>query len=383
MKIVFQKRALLDHLMPAMGTVSARNTITTIEGVLIETLGGNTVRLSTYDMAKGIRSTFEALEVVEEGKCIVSAQRFLQIVKLLGGDEITLSIDDSLSGTVSSDNSSFSVFALRGEDFPTLPELSGRRGFEIDSQLLKSKIAKVMHSVSDQDSRPMLCGVFFEIKGDTMKVVSCDGYSLSICTVRCDIRDIGEEQTDTYSFILPGSSLGELSKLLDVDTTVRVFLARKHAIIKIDDFVFFTRMIDGQYLDYEKIIPKGQTVFVTVNRERMLEGLERANLIADEKIQGSSRSYVKMTVDGGCVELTSTSVNGKVRDIFACKHEGDKIQIGFNCRYLINNIRAAEGEEIVLSLKSANQSMTIEPLCKDGEDSFFYMLLPVRMNDQA
>ena len=111
----------------------------------------------------------------------------------------------------------------------------------------------------------------------------------------------------------------------------------------------------------------------------LLEGLERANLIADEKIQGSSRSYVKFIVNGQMVELSSTSVNGRVHDVMPCTHEGEDMQIAFNCRYLISNIRAAEGEEIILSLKNANQSMTIEPADPKESETFFYMLLPVRM----
>ncbi|MBO5789696.1 MAG: DNA polymerase III subunit beta [Clostridia bacterium] len=381
MKVIFNKKDLLNSLVPAMGAVSTKNTITTLEGVLIETLGGNTVRLSTYDMTKGIRSTFEALEVVEEGAVIINAQRFLQIVRLLGGDEVTLSVDDKYNGTISSDTSSFSVFALRGADFPALPELSGKRGFEISGELIKNKINRVIHSVAEQENRPALCGVFFKIDGNRLEMVSCDGFSLSICKMVCDIKDIGEESSEHFSFILPGASLSELVKLLSENgkENIQVILARKHAIIKMGGMLFFTRMIDTAYVDYEKLIPQGHPITVKVNRERLLEGLERANLIADEKIQGSSRSYVKFIVNGQMVELSSTSVNGRVHDVMPCAHEGEDLQIAFNCRYLISNIRAAEGEEIILSLKNANQSMTIEPANPKESETFFYMLLPVRM----
>ena len=106
MHIIFNKKVLLENLTPAMGTVSTKNTISTIEGVLIETMGGTTVRLSTYDMNKGVRVTFEALEVSEEGSCILNAQRFMQIVKLIGGDEITLHVDEKCIGTGAAGESS-------------------------------------------------------------------------------------------------------------------------------------------------------------------------------------------------------------------------------------------------------------------------------------
>ncbi len=382
MHIIVNKKVLLENLLPAMGTVSTKNTITTIEGVLIETIGGTTVRLSTYDMNKGIRVTFEALEVIREGSYILNAQRFLQIVKLLGGDEISIEIDEKFNGTISSETSSFSMYALRGEDFPTLPELSGRRGFAVSSAILKNKINRVIHSVSEMDNRPMLCGVFFKIEGREMQMVSCDGYTLSICRVNCDIEDIGEEKADRFSFILPGTALGELTKILsDKEGKIHVMLARKHAVIKIDRMIFFTRMIDSEYIDYQRLIPQNQTISVTLDRERLLEGLERANLIADEKIQGSSRSYVKVTVAGDKVLLSSTSVNGRVNDEMDCIHEGDDLTIGFNCRYFMNNIRAAEGEKITIRMQGATQSITIVPAEEKENESFFYMLLPVRMTE--
>lgn len=383
MKIIFHKKVLLDNLMPAMTTVSTKNTITTIEGVLIETMGGNTVRFSTYDMNKGVRTTFEALEVVEEGSYIINAQRFLQIVKLLGGEEVTVEVNDKFNCTISSGASNFSLFALRGEDFPTLPELSGKKGFEISSSLLKNKISKVIHSVAEQDNRPMLCGVYFKINGAEMEMVSCDGFTLSICDVVCDIKDIGEEKSEEFSFILPGHAINELIKIMpENDSPITVMLARKHAVIKIDRLVFFTRMIDSDYLDYKKIMPKDQTIFVKVKRDRFLEGLERANLIADEKVQGSARSYVKVILQGNKIALSSVSVNGKVYDEMDCEHDGEDLSIGFNCRYLINSIRAAEGDEVMLTFKSPTQSMTIEPLEKKDKENYFYLILPRRMTEE-
>ena len=186
------------------------------------------------------------------------------------------------------------------------------------------------------------------------------------------------------TFIIPGHALAELSKILPDDEEFKClfYLSRKHAIIKCDDITFFTRTIDSEYIDYNRIIPKENDIFVTLNRERMLSGLERANIIAEEKIQGSGRSYVKLNIENDFLTLSSSSVNGKVLDEMDCVHEGNEIEIGFNCRYLINSIKAAEGEEIIISLKSPTQAITIEPKVPDEKFVYFYMVLPVRMNDR-
>lgn len=382
MKIVFDKNTFLDSLSPCMGTVSTKNTITSIEGILIETMEGNTIRLSSFDMSKGVRVTFEAIEVIETGSCIITAQKLMQIVRLMPDDEVTIEIDAKYSASIYSGKSSFSLFSMRGTDFPSLPELSSDKGFEIDCPTLKKMLGKVINSIAEQDSRPMLCGAFVKINGKRMEVVSCDSYTLARCVAECDMKEIGEAAVLNFSFIIPGHAIGELIKIIgDKTDRAEVYIARKHAIVKINNLTFFTRMIDSDYIDYERIMPKNQGIHVIVERDRLLRGLERANLVAEEKIQGSARSYVKVVIKDNFLSLTSSSVNGKVSDEMECEHTGDDIEIGFNCRYLINSIRSSEGEKILLTLNSPTQSLTVEPIEKDGKNDFFYMVLPVRMNE--
>ena len=383
MKFTVHKSVFLNKLTPAMGTVSNKNTITSIEGVLLETMPGNKVRLSTYDMNKGNRSVFDVTSVEREGKFIINAQRLFQTVKVLPDDEITIDINDKFNCSIYSGRASFSMFAMRGEDFPNLPDLFSDRGFEISSDKIRMMIGKVIHSIAEQDTRPMLCGAFFKITNDKLEVISCDSYTLSKCSVNCDIKSINENDKVNYSFIIPGHALSELSKNLSEgdDEVVTFYIARKHAIIKRGESLFFTRTIDSEYIDYERIMPKDNDIICIVDKERILDGLERANIIAEEKIKGSGKSYVKISLEGQNLIITSSSVNGNVFDEMDCVHEGGDIEIGFNCRYLINSIRVSEGENIKITFKSANQAITIEPVEKSDDFDFFYMILPVRMND--
>ena len=384
MKFTVHKSALLGKLTTAMGTVSNKNTITSIEGVLLETMEDGRVRISTYDMNKGTRSLIDTVSIEREGKFIVNAQRLYQTVRVLPEEEITIDINDKLNCTISCGRASFSMFAMRGEDFPNLPDLISDRGFEISSETLRRMIGKVAHSVAEQDNRPMLCGAFFKVSSDKIEVVSCDSYTLSRCSMKCDIKSIAIDGSLGYSFIIPGHALSELSKHLSdgEDQVVKFYLSRKHAIIRKEDTVFFTRTIDSDYIDYERIIPKENDIFVTIDRERFLDGLERANIVAEEKIKGSGRSYVKLSLEDQFLLITSSSVNGNVFDELDCVHEGKDIEIGFNCRYLINSVNVAEGENIKISLKGPTQAITIEPTEEDEVFSYFYMILPVRMNEQ-
>ncbi len=380
MKFTVQKSVFINALTPAMGTVSNKNTITSIEGILIETLENGKIILSSYDMTKGMRITFEPTEIEEHGKYIINAQRLYQTVKALPEAEITLEVNAKLNCTISAGKASFSMFATKGEDFPNLPELNSDRGFKISSNILKNVIGKVSHSVAVSDNRVMLTGAFFKIGKEKIEVVSCDNYTLSKCEVFCDI----EGNEDNYSFIIPGHALNEIVKILPDNDEYKcnVLLSRKHAIIVCDDLVFFTRTIDSDYIDYNKIIPKENSISVIVDRDRFLSGLERANIIADEKNQGSGRSYVKIGVEEDFISITSTSVNGKVYDEMDCTHTGANIEIGFNCRFLINNVKAAEGENIKITLKSPTDAITIEPTEEIENFNYFYMVVPLRMTEQ-
>ena len=294
MKFTVLKSTLMEKLVPAMGTVSNKNTITSIEGVLIETLDDGNIRLSTYDMNKGVRAILTPTEIEREGKFIINAQRFYQTVKVLPEEEITIDINDKLNCTISAGKASFSMFAMNSEEFPVLPELTTDQGFEIESGILRKMISKVSHSIAEQDIRPMLRGAFFSLDENKLEVVSCDSYTLSKCEIICDIDYFGISN-HKHSLIIPGHALSEMMKILDDgEEKISVNLTKKHAVINCGDIVFFTRTIDSEYIDYNRIIPKDNDIFVKVDRESLLDGLERANIRAEEKIQNSGKSYVKI-----------------------------------------------------------------------------------------
>lgn len=381
------KEEFLEKLYASMGAVTNKNTTPALEGVLIDAREDGTIRMTTYDMIKGVRSFItENVKVIEPGSNVIGAARLLQIVKVLPDHEyITIEVDDNLNVKVKSDNSSFSLFAMRGVDYPSMPELTRERGLAIKSSVLKRMINKTIHSIAVQDNRPQLTGAFFTFDEDRLEIISCDSYTLSKCSVKCEFEDIGEKEAikGPLKLIIPGHALNEVVRLMDdSDELVKIYTGYRHVIFHTGGVQFFTRLIDGEYFDYERIIPKEQTVFITLNRERFLAGLERAILVADEKYAGSGRSYVKLTVGGEKLVMTSSSPGGKIYDEMAYEHQGDDLVIGFNCRFLINSVRAADSENIVITMRKENTSITIEPLEKSDEKDFFYLVLPLRMNDK-
>ncbi len=382
MKIIFEKYPLIETLTPAMCAVSTKNTFSSIEGVLIETIDSNSCRLSTYDMEKGVCATLSA-KVEAEGCYIINAHKLFQIVRMMPQDTITLKVTDKLA-TITSGKSSFSLHALSGSDFPTLPELSGineNGSFSIAERELKRIISRTAHAIAIQDQRPMLCGGYFELDGEKLTVVACDSYTLAKCEVSNIVKDFDSKDT-SLSFIVPGKSLNELQKMLsDSEDEVVVSLTRKHIIFKIKEITFFSRLIDSDYIDYKRIIPKEQPINVIIDRELFIDSLERAALVSEDKSAGSVRSYVKCSFGGNLLQISSTSINGKVYDEISCEHNGDEIEIGFNCKYLLENLRAATTEKVKIKLISPLMSMTIEPDISIENEDFLYMVLPVKMKE--
>ena len=380
MKLIFDKQTLLDALTPAMTTVSNKNTIASLEGILFESQDDQTVKLSSYDMKKGVISQVTAESVEEGGSYIIPAQRLLQILRLMPNGRVTIEVDASEKVTISSLNGHFSMKAQKGDEFPILPELNVENSFSISARALKRMISKVLHSIAEQDVKPMLCGAYFLIENNEIEVVSCNNFMLSRYRVKCPIEK-NTNHGEALSFIVPGHALQELIKLLDdKEEMITVCLARKHVIFKKDSLTFFTRLIEEKYMDYNRIIPTGMPITVKISREMFIEGLERVNLIAEEKSQGNTKSYVRINIDGALFQMSALSVSGNVFEEIACEHEGENLQIGFNGKFLLNCARAIESEELYITLKSATQSITIEPAVQKEEENLFYLVLPLRMN---
>lgn len=383
MKVVFDRKKIIEAAAPTMYACAGRSTIAAIEGILIDARESeNSCVLTTYDMEKGIRTSVDAT-VINEGACIINANKFFQIIRVMEGDEITLDVDENYLVEIFSKRSSFHLHALPAKDFPNLPRLAGERGFSIEQETLKKMLSKVEHSIALNDQRSVLNGCFFRIEENKIMLVSCDSFRLSKCTKVCELESkMANGKELDLSFIVPGKTLAELMKLIsDTEEKLDIILTLKHVIFKIGELFFFSRVIDSEYLDYDRAIVKNHKIFVEISKSEMLGALERAALVTEERIAGNVRAHVKLDFIGPKLEVSSVSATGRVYEQIDIAHEGDDLEIGFNNRYVIDTLRAVSAERIKLSLSSPLMSMNIEPIDPpDGEGEIF-MVLPVRMRE--
>ncbi len=378
MKLRFSRPILQDAISNVIYCVSTKNTITAVEGILITCEDGKVV-LTSYDLEKGMRMEIEAV-IIEEGSCIINAQSLNSIIKLMPAGMVELTVNEFYRAKLTCGNSEFELNGINPKDYPTLPDISNRKGFNIKQGELKKMINQTLFAVAQNDARPTFNGAYFKIKDNKIVTVGCDSFRLAVSEKICELENTSDAPLDT-AFIVPGRTLSEVIKLLtEPDEIVSIGISRKQVIFRFEkrDIVFFSRLIDGDYIDYERIIPKNSTIFVDIDTDIFESALNRASLVTDDSA-GKNKSLARCHFYENRLEITSVSVNGKVRDEIVTSHEGGEIEIGFDCRYLTDALKASMCEKVRLSLSSPNISMVIEPLEAEENDKFVFLVLPCRL----
>lgn len=383
MKIIFDRQSVIAAAAPLMCAAGGKSTLPAIEGIRIEAKHPDLCTLTTYDLEKGVQTTISA-KVVEDGCFILNAQKFMQTMRVMDGEEVTLSVDHQQRAVMESGKSSHKMTALRGEEFPELPMLKSERGFSLPAAILHSMMGKTMYAMGVNDQRNVLNGTFFEVEENQLRLVSCDSFKLAKCTLHTAVENHNEDGTDLrYRFIVPVKTVNELYKLIsgEGESEVRIYMTRKHIIFYIGELVFFSRLVDGEYIDFDRIIIRQHKIYVTLDRDALLSALDRAALITEERVAGSVRSHVKLRLEDGVLKILAESAAGSTYDELEVEQEGGDILIAFNNRFLIDSVRACESERVRIALSSPLTSVNIEPADGESESEDLFMLLPVRMKD--
>ncbi len=368
MKIKAEKKALLGAIIPAMCALSTNAPIPVLESLKFTAENGM-LTVTGYDLSKGVK-TETAVFVEEEGTILLNPQKISSIIRAMPDEIIDISSDSKGVVTVSCKKIKFEIIGLSSEGYPNLPELSGDRSFDIEKGVLKRICQQVLFSVALDDKKPVLAGIFFELSGSRMTAVSCDSFRLSICheNIKSD---------EMLRFIVPGKTLSELIKLIDdSEEKITIELTSKHLIVHFGDIYFFSRLIEGEYIDYMRSIPQNNGIEVKLRLHELISACERAQLIIDER----AKSPIKLNVVPFGVLISCLTANGKIDDEVVADVSGGEVEIGFNNRYLLDALKGASltgDEEIVLRLSTPLMGMTVQPVDHDG---YLYLVLPVRLN---
>lgn len=345
MKVTFNKAELIAAVAPAAGISQIKNTLTSIEGLLFECppdpkMGdfegesNNMCRISAFDLEKGLRTSVEC-NIYRQGKYVISRSKILQIIRALPDGEITIDIDASLRAVISGGNSSFEISVAPGEDFPSMPLFKGDRRYQIPQYMLRKMINETIFATAVNDQRAYLNGELLRISGGEITIVACDSNRLSCisCEASADVPEC--------EIIVPGKFLSELSRMLkDTEDEVTIIIGNKHIIVKMDHIYFFCRMIESKYLDYKRVIPRSFETVAYVDPKELCGAIERASIISEDKLGGNSKAQVKFAVGGNKIDISAVSTSGSIFETVGAAITGEDVTIGFNCRYLLDALRA-------------------------------------------
>lgn len=386
MKAIFNRDILLSALSPAAAVAPSKNTLSTIEGILFECPGDEegTCRITSYDMEKGLRTSIAA-EIIEEGKYIINSQHILQIVKSMPSGEIEIEIDEKNRVKITGGNSFFEINSIPGENYPSLPLLAGEKTYVLPQYIFRDLISKTAFAAAINAQKPIFNGVYFTVENGVMRCVGCDGNRLGLAEADID------GNCENASFIVPSKILFELLRMIhDTEDTVEIMLARKHVIFKVGEFTYFSRLIDGEYINYQRIIPEKFERMAYLNAESMKSAAERASIVTEDKLgSSSSKPYIKLEFEENILRISSASTGGSVHETLAIAMNGEPLVIAFNCKFLIDALKAADDAETVcfkmngplmgICIEKANGG---ENEADSGENKVRYMLfvMPLRMN---
>ena len=370
MEFVVRRNDLLRELQLFQGIVERKNTIPVLANVLIEAQDGQLQFLAT-DLEVALRSTCAAT-VSKPGSATVPAKKFFEIVRSLPETDIRVQ-EDKGGVKVAADRFDSRMQTLPKEDFPTLPAAGGPGGSVLSSSALKEMVSKTQFAITGEDTRYFLNGALFLIKSDSMSLVATDGHRLALVTVARNGK--GTAQTEEDRPILPKKTLNELARLLgEGDDEVRFRRGENHLFFDVGGRTLISRMIDGQFPAYERVIPKGNDKHIEIERDRLTNAVKRVALLSNER----SRA-VKFQIDKGKIDVTSSSPDlGEAHETLPVEYSGNSMQICFNAQYVIDFLAAVSTDLVSLDLKDEVSQAILKPVGAEGYD-YTYVIMPMRI----
>ena len=369
MELVVRKSDLLRELQLFQGIVERKNTIPILANVLIDAKGEE-IRLLATDLEVGLRCTCPAT-VTKSGALTLPAKKLYEIVRSLPDTDVRIAQDKS-GVRVAADRFDSRIQTLPREDFPALPESSGSPTATLPKPALKEMVAKTQFAITGEDTRFFLNGAQFVLKPESMTLVATDGHRLALVTVK---REQSGKDVQESKAILPKKTLSELGRLLmEGDGDVTYERGENHMFFDVNGRLLISRMIDGQFPAYERVIPKGNDKHIEFERDRLTNAVKRVALLSNER----SRA-VKFQIEKGKVDVTSSSPElGEAHETLPVDYTGGSMQICFNAQYVLDFLSAVTTDVVALELKDEVSQVVMTPVGAEGYD-YTYVIMPMRV----
>ncbi len=364
MKFVCDKNLLSTAAAHVSRAVSPKTPMPSLSGILL-TAKNNILTLSGYDLEIGIITQIPCA-VEESGSIVLDAKLLCDIVKRMPEDKIAVNVAERNICHITSGKSAFSLIGINADEYPELPEVDKSTNVTVECEIIQSMVRQTVFAVAEVGGpKPILSGLHFIIRDGEMKMVAVDGYRIAIRSEKVKVEE-------NIEFTVPAKAMNEVTKLMGDGGELTLRASERHIIFEIDGYRVISRLLEGDFFDYKRAIPKEFLTTVKGNTNELIRMIERISQVIIERL----KTPVTCSFENGVFAASCVTEIGQAQDETNVEMQGDNIRIGFNSKYLLDALRASETDEIMIKIGSPLSPISIMPI---NNDSFTFIVLPVKI----
>lgn len=366
MEFRVEKENLLKAISLVAGVASQKpGALPILSNVLMETKDKNTLVLVATDLEVGISTQITA-NVEKEGSVTIPSKKLQEIVRELPNCEIEISVAKNNAVSIRGGKSYFKIMGLPKDDYPKPAEAQNKESINVEQAALKEGLQLTVFAISHDETRYVLNGVLVSVRGNQMRFVATDGRRLAY-----SLKKIENPKEKNIEIIIPNKAVAELYKMLEWEGTVKIMLSQSQVIFDLGETILSSRLIEGNFPNYEQVIPRDGNITSEANREELLQAIRRAALLTSPEAPAIKMDFVK-----GKILISSRSQNlGESKEELSAETTGGEIAIGFNPHYFIDALKTLDIENVSLCLSHPDKPGLLE-----GKEGYKYVIMPMQLN---
>lgn len=366
MEIKVQKSELLKKITLGVNVAASKpSTLPILNNLLLETQKDGKLRIVATDMEVGI-STLLSVEIIQQGSITVPARKFFDIIKELPEGIVEVTVTKNNTVNIKAGKSHFKIMGLDKEEYPKLPEFSLEEAIEIEQSVIKESLSLTVFAISHDETRYVLNGVLLSIQGNQLRFVATDGRRLAFCK-----KETKQKNNKNAEIIIPSKTIHELLKLLEWEGNVKIIHTQNKIIFYFTDTFLTSSLIEGNFPNYDQVIPKEEKTCVQANREEFLQAVRRAALLTSTEAPALKFDFIKNKI----IVSAKTPNMGEAKEELSAVFKGEEITIGFNPGYFLDVLKNLPDENISISLTSPDKPGLIR-----GREGYLYVIMPMQLN---
>ncbi len=367
MKFTVNRADFLDAVSKLQKVVTNKTSMPILEGILISAENG-LLTLATYNLEMGMKKEMYA-KCEESGDIVINARLLSDILRKLNGIQVEIECDDRLMCHISCGESTFDIMGMAANDFPEMPSVSEGSKISLDGKIFCELVKGTIFAVSQiEGTRPILTGLNIKIEDGFIQFVAIDGYRLAIRREKINI-------SENIEFTASGKAINEVVKLIDENTeNVDIIVGKRLILFNINGYIFIARLLEGDFVNYEKIIPEESNQKITINNHDIIDSVDRVSLLINDIFS----TPIRCTFGVDSLILNCATSVGRAKEKINISLEGEEFEIGLNSRYLCEALKACDDGNIIFRFNGANSGVVITSADENNKD-FLYLIMPMRL----